>query len=300
MISTRKKYKKKRKSSRKLKTWRYKSRGGNLPSDPKAIIYVLTSSAGFFAVFAFMLRVYLYAKEKKLPFFIENSDWQYTYKDGWHDYFKSLEVFNGQFDVVDRYRHYETTRVPFYKISEMISAIKEVFVLNDDLQKRASDYIQNELNSNYTSLYVRRGDKIDEIPLIPIDKIISQTTIADDGRTIFVQSDDYSVVNDIKGRFPSCKVLSLTQSTATVANNRNLINQSPEQRKAHAEELIVASYITSKAPTGWSYYGSNVGCCIKLLGYENVNLYIDDRYTRENVDKKWGLDIIMSDDRFDK
>ena len=125
----------------------------------------------------------------------------------------------------------------------------------------------------YTSLYVRRGDKIDEMPLISLENILGQTTIRDDGRTLFVQTDDYTVVKDMMSKFPSCKIKTLTKETAGGANNQDMLKWSPEERKAHTEELLISCAVTARAKDGWTYDKSNVGMAIKLLGGDRMHLY---------------------------
>ena len=117
-----------------------------------------------------------------------------------------------------------------------------------------------------------------------------ETTIKDDGSTIFIQADDYSVIKDIKTRFPTCKIMSLTKESANGSNNQHMINWTPEQIKEETEELLCACVISAKANTGWAYNMSNVGVFIKLLGYENIHIYKDDKYSKEEVDNTFNLD----------
>ena len=177
-------------------------------------------------------------------------------------------------------------------VKEYIKALKETFILHDTLQEFIDSYIKNELNNNYTSIFVRRGDKIDEIELISLDKILAQTTIKDDGRTIFVQTDDYSIVNEMKSKFPSCKIKTLTKEIAKGAKNNEMLSWTPEERKEHTDELLQSCVITARANIGWTYHMSNVGTFIKLLGYDTMNIYVDDNHSKESVDKAYNLDHI--------
>jgi hypothetical protein len=253
-----------------------------------AIIYILNSHAGFFSQFGYMLRVYLFAKERNVPFFIEHNNWQYTYKDGWHDYFKTLKVFdnNSKYKNIERYENkaeYTGSEIPLYTIKEYINAIREIFILNDPLQKSINTFIK-DINSKYNSIYVRRGDKQNDGPLPSLDEILVQTSIKDDGTPIFVQTDDYTSVEEIEKKFPSCKIFTLTEKSERGSNNNNLLNVIPDERKKHTESLLKACVITSKSKNGWSYFDSNVGIFIKLLGYNTVHLYINNTITKEKVD----------------
>jgi hypothetical protein len=265
----------------------YKLRGGA----KNAIVFTLNAGAGFFAMYTSLFRTYLYAKRQGTPFFIDHDNWQYTYKDGWHDYMKSFTVF-------DRNEHFDSIeRVPLnprndvmktFTNADLVAAVKETFLLNDDLQAKVDAYVK-DLGA-YTSLYVRRGDKINEMALISLDDILAQTTIKDDGRTIFVQTDDYSVVKDMMAKFPSCKIKTLTKEGAGGAKNTDMVNWSPEERKEHTDELLMSCAITVKAKEGWTYYMSNVGHTLKLLGYDRMHVYTDDKTTKEELEKKYALD----------
>ena len=265
----------------------YKLKGGS----KNAIVFMIKSTVGFFAMYTSLFRTYLYAKRKNTPFFIEHDNWQYTYKNGWHDYCKSLTVLNKDehFDNIERIEiNPRNDIMKTFTVADLIGAVKETFILNDDIQARVDAYVKDL--GKYNSLYVRRGDKAKEMVLISLDAILAQTTLKDDGRTIFVQTDDFSVVKDMMAKFPSCKIKTLTKENASGANNGEMINWSPEQRKEHTEELLMSCAITVRATEGWTYYMSNVGHTIKLLGYEVMNVYTDDKATKEEIKKKYALD----------
>lgn len=233
-----------------------------------------------------------------IPFFFEVNNWQYTYKNGWHDYFKSLKELNKEehFDVIERFENGATNDIMNeFTMADFIDAIKETFVLQDSIQTSIDSYIK-EIGGDYTSLFVRRGDKINEIPLMTLDEILAKTTIKDDGRTIFVQTDDYNVIKDMRSKFPSCKIMTLTKETTFGSNNHDLLNWTPEKRKEHTEELLISSVITARATIGWSYYMSNVGTFIKLLGFNNIHVYIDDKFaSKKEIDNTYRLESKYKD-----
>jgi len=247
---------------------------GNNTNKKTAIVCILHSGCGFFSLFIYLCKVYLFAKEKGLPFFVEHRDWQYMYKKGWHDYFKSLVVFedNGQFNEVKRYESHQENDLKEYPISEYIKCIKEIFVLNDELQSRADDYIK-KIGGAYTALYVRQGDKSKESSLMSLDEIIKYTGITDNGITLFVETDDYTVVENLKKMLPTCNILTLTAKTNRGSSNKEMLKWSPSERKANADELFMACYILSKANKAFSYAHSNVGRFHKLYAYDIVELY---------------------------
>lgn len=263
----------------------------NPPDSTTAIVCVLHPGSGFFSQFFFLCRVYLFAKERGQPFFIEHDNWQYTYKKGWHDYFTTLNIFTGDaaYTEVKRYRGHLAEDIPEYTIQQYIDCIKEIFVLQPSLQARVEEIIEG-IGDEYTSLYIRRGDKANEVALISIDDVLKQTDIQDDGRAIFMKTDDYSVVEEIKNRFPSCAVTSLTPSKKRGADNANMLQWTPEERKEDAEEFLVSAVVFTRAKTGWTYYHSNVGTFHRLSAYNTVKFYLDPKHTMEEVNAVYALD----------
>jgi hypothetical protein len=263
----------------------------------RAVVAVLNSKGGFFAVFFTLVRAYLYSKKQNIPFFVDHDNWTYTFKDGWHDYFKSLAILDKseQFDTIERFENGATNSImDELTVGEIIEGLKEVFVLNDDIENAINAYYK-QIGGDYSSLYVRRGDKITEMPLVPLDNILAQTTITDDGSKIFVQTDDYSVVTDMRKKFPSCEIVTLTKETELGSNNADMVNWTPEQRKEHTEELLKSCVITTKAIIGWTYNMSNVGTFIKLFGYDIMRIYTDDRFNKDLVDMMFSLDTKYKD-----
>jgi len=267
-------------------------RGGNAPI---IVVFELTNSAGFFSTFWFLCKAYLYAKENNWPFFIESTSWQYTYKDGWHDYFKTLTNFKKDQHPpttdIKRYSHNNIGNVPDYSIRRYIdTAIKEIYILNDNIQQIINDKIKEY--GTYKSLYIRRGDKTSE-RIVSTAEILAQTSLKDDGSRIFVQTDDYRAVEEVKAALPSCIVLSIVPKDSVGANNGELSSKPPNIRKAHTEEVLVSNGILLGSTEGWTYSYSNVGAFHKLSGYDKIHLYIDSKSTKESVDKIFQLDSVV-------
>ena len=71
---------------------------------------------------------YIYAKKNKYPFFINSSNWNYKSKDGWHDYFTSLNEYkdDGSPKDIKQFSHVKKHIHDKYKISDYIQVIKEL------------------------------------------------------------------------------------------------------------------------------------------------------------------------------
>jgi len=232
-----------------------------------------------------MCAAYIHAKEIGKPFFIENNKewpWQYTYKNGWHDYFKSLTPYTGHSGNVAIYTHTHPyiSELPFEKYT---SAIKEIFVLNDDLEKRVQEFI-SDMGSPYKAVYIRRGDKVSgpekEMDATNVAELIKTMGIADNDK-LFVMSDDYAVVKEIKGLLPNVKVFTLTPAESNGSVIHDLRAMSTDDMKKHAEELFMSIQICFKAEKAWVDNRSNLGRFIKMGSPNTVVLYPADNGNKD-------------------
>ena len=57
----------------------------------RPIIFRLDESNGFFCLFFLMCNAYIASKKMGSPFYITHLNWCYTYSEGWHDYFITLQ-----------------------------------------------------------------------------------------------------------------------------------------------------------------------------------------------------------------
>lgn len=294
-----KRVKKHKKMLNKHNKLRYK--GGNTStvsesSNKTIVIFTINSSSGFFSMFGFLNTVYIYAIKNNYPLFIEHDNWQYTHNKGWHDYFTTLTVY----DPTDtRYIGYKIERytspsnsalysIPRYSIREHIEASKQIYIHQPHIQEQITN--KRKEYGKYTSLYVRRGDKINETPLMTTQQIIDKTSLLTENQPIFIQTDDYTVVEEIKQLMPNSTVLTETLSTQRGANNRNMLNLSPEERKRDTEQLFISVGILLGGTKIWSYYNSNICMFHKLSEYDKVSIYVDDQYPIEVFNKIYELD----------
>lgn len=252
---------------------------GFKPVHKTAIIFVLKSRAGFFSTFFFLVSAYLYAEEGNYDFFIDHEDWQYTYKEGWHDYFTSLNVWDPslEYDTVLRMHHGDLTYVKHhFKVSELVRVCKIIFKPKLDYYQKAEEFIE-KMDSNYASLYVRRGDKVKgasrEMSELSMYDIVNMTLLESGSKNIFIQTDDYSVVEEIRELIPKAKIFSLTDPSLRGTSQQGITDMNSEDTKKHMEELIVSCLIFVKGTPAWTDHRSNVGRFHKLFMFDTVKLY---------------------------
>ena len=283
----------KRRNTRRGKKIRRKSRRRNKRQrggGGSTVVFSLTSNAGFGSVLGFLAQCYIYAKEKGYSFVVKDDGWQYTYKRGWHDYFKSLQDYDSSasYGHQENYKHASVDGVPKYTLGKFNEAMKEIFLLNDDLMARAQSFIDG-IGGPYVSIYVRRGDKITgtfkEMEAMDMKTLIDGTGIQDGN--VFVMTDDYAVVDEVKKLLPACKIFTMTEEASRGADADALRNNAPDQRKKHAEELFTSIEVFNRGDKGWADNRSNVGRLLKIRNPDKIILYpFDDSSKNIPLDKE--------------
>jgi hypothetical protein len=259
------------------------------PHKKKAVVFVLTSVAGFFSVFFTMTWAYLWARENDYNFYIDQEGWQYTHTHGWHDYFQTLKQwkpeYSEQYDTVQRFdlsiildhkNWPSTVHIPNYSAQTYIDVIPQLFIVKNELQQRVDAYVE-ELGADYISFYVRRGDKVagelKEMDLHPSEQIINDTDLDTSSATIFIQTDDYSEYEFLQKRYPNRRIMTLTKPSQRGSKNSDMREWTPEQRQKETEELLMSVLVFCKGKQGWTDHRSNVGRFHKLFAFNNVSLY---------------------------
>jgi len=248
------------------------------------VIFTLTGTAGFGSVVNFLCQAYIYAKETQQPFYIEHDNWQSTYKDGWHDYFKTLTYYDPtkKGTNITRFKHASMGSTPNYSLAQYRDCIQEIFILNDDLVKRSQDFI-GSIGGQYKSLYLRRGDKIDEGPHKNITDILAATDISDEDN-LFIQTDDYRVIDEIKALKPLVRIYTMTPASADGSYHSKNVALSPEKKRENFEELFISMYVFLKGIRGFSDNNSNMGRFLKMASPETVTLYpIEEGVTLDTI-----------------
>lgn len=243
-----------------------KQRGGG------AVVFGLTNAAGFGSVAHFLTQAHSYAKKNGLKFSLVNDGWQYG---NWNDYFKSFKDSTTEENAI-KFKH--ATSIPRSTFKEHHESIKEFFVLNDDLLKSAEDF-KKTIGAPYKAIYIRRGDKVSgagaEMSAIDIPTLIKTTDIAP-GNKLFVMTDDYSVVEEIKKILPEVNVFTLTPPESRGADIHSILKLDKDAMKKNANELFTSMQVFLGAEKGWVENRSNLGRFLKLASPSTMILYPGD------------------------
>ena len=252
----------------------------------RAVVYKISDASGLFSVFFFLCQAYIYAKEKRADFYLENCPtWQYTYNEGWSDYFTSLHTTQPDqqlpliYKNTESFQHLRVETIPHYSLSRYEQAVKEIYRPSESILKQ-TESIRSGIGSSYTSLYVRRGDKVSgkfkENDIMPVEEILARANIKDDGSTLFIQTDDYTVVEEAMKLIPSCKVITMTPPTAKGSFIEELHGLNPDEKRAHTENLLISIEVFLGGSTCWTDHRSNVGRLQKLLAFDRVHFYDEE------------------------
>jgi hypothetical protein len=266
----------------------------NINNQRIVIFKFMNSENGFYSMFLVLCNAYIYAKKNGYPFFIENDNWKYTYSKGWHDYFITLKEYNNEYNdyEIERYTTEggSVDKLPAYSIKETIEIIKEIYILQPHIINEIE--IKKKEYGEYKSLYIRRGDKKNEITLMNTSDIIKATNLKNIDQTLFIQTDDYTAVEEVKSTLTNSKIVTITPTTHKGSNNNEMISWTPEQRKADTEQLLISVGIFLGGTECWSYFMSNISVFHKLSNYDKVHIYTDGTMTQETVEKKYDLNNI--------
>jgi hypothetical protein len=90
---------------------------------------------------------------------------------------------------------------------------------------------------------------------------------------LFVMSDDYAVVEEMKRLLPGVKVFTLTEPGAKGFSIHRIQKEGAEVRKKEATELFTSVEIFHGGEKGWADNRSNLGRFLKMRDLEKVVLY---------------------------
>jgi len=257
-----------RKNTRRRRTRRQK--GGN----KKIVVFTLTHGAGFGSVFGYLLEAYIYAKSTGNEFRVKNENWQYGPENGWHDFFTTLKPYDpAEKANEENYKHSKSTPGN-YTVRQYNEAIQEVYKPKKEIIDKAEEF-KKSIGGSYVSVHVRRGDKTSgagkEIEPADLPTLVKEWGLKDGN--IFVMSDEYAVVEEIKKLLPLAKIVSLTDEGDRGFSIHRIQKEGAEVRKKEAEKLFTSMEIFHGGEKGWADNHSNLGRFLKLRDLDKVVLY---------------------------
>jgi hypothetical protein len=181
-----------------LRIYNYKNEQFENP-DYDILTTRMDSSSGFFSNLQMKLNHYLYAKKYDLDFNIStHSQWPYTFKDGWTDYFEDVKLVSSKNKEDKKEKEYPgcCNILEHFPLRDYINILPEFYKYNSKTKKLIEDKTK-ELGLNkgeYGAIYIRRGDKlVNETDFNEASKFVD--ILLDkypECNAIFVQTDDYN------------------------------------------------------------------------------------------------------------
>jgi hypothetical protein len=255
-----------------------KQKGGN----KKTVVFTITQKAGFGSGFAFLLEAYIYAKKHGYDFKIKNNNWQYGSEKGWHTFFNSLDAYNSS-KLYEGQENYEHSKSPNgkYTFKDYHDALINVYKPNELILNKAKEFIKT-IGGNYVAIYIRRGDKtfgsIKEMNAISIPDICKDLKI--NNTNVFVMTDDYFAVEEVKNSLPNCKIFTMTQIESKGSYENELQNAEPTLKIKQGEKLFTEIEVFHNAEKGWVDVRSNIGRFLKMRDPDKMHLYPVDTVIR--------------------
>lgn len=251
------------------------------------ITTILSKSAGFYSQLFFLLNHYLYAKNNNLSFKVKSNEWLFKFKNGWEDYFKNIDIKMNNIHDLNNYCFGHHQQIFECTITEYKTAIKEIYVYNDNVYEKIQKIKQQLSLKNYDAIFIRRGDKLSgESNFIDTEKYIDILLSKNPNcHTIFVQTDDYNCYLDVK------------QYVKTKQLNINVITLCKEELKGG---MII--FNCNKSGIEWAVKQHNINKEYISSVLENLrtttsidNLNNEEIY-EHTLDMLIGIDIVLEAD----
>lgn len=240
---------------------------------------------GFFSDSMRLLEAYMICKKNGQKLYVKSDVWLFKHTLGWNDWFTTLPDKTEETlpsvqcgSEVDRH----------FTVLEYKEAMKELFVYQPYLHELAAKVAGDlELGDSYVSIFIRRGDKLLGESIYTPTQAYVDMALSKSPSVIFVQTDDYRVVQEIrelvKGRDASVRVVStcpqekngfflnpvenseirclnyVMEDGSNLVNRGNLnyikstprqkpfIEYTPSEIKEHVEEMLIGLILCQKS-----------------------------------------------------
>lgn len=239
------------------------------------ITFRLTMDTGFFSMVFHLCTAYL---EHGPNILVDSSRWGYG---PWHTFFRSLREGRSIHTLTIRTMHpnYEKWSLGSYR-----QILRKILIPTEILRERIQAMLY-KIDCPYTAIFVRRGDKIvsGEARYIPMSEILSHVTY-NENTVFFVQTDDYTVVEELKTLLPTHTIHSTVPPTKRGSFHHEKYKQvvgtpwmskSPEEAKEETLEMLAGLFVCLNAEQCWTDDTSNVGRFLKLYD-DRVHVYPED------------------------
>lgn len=108
--------------------------------------------------------------------------------------------------------------------------VRFIWNFNPEIQELIDNKLtQIELPDKYIGFHIRRGDKCNESDYIPIEKYFKETEKRTDIRNIFVMTDDFSIIRQLKKEYRGWNIITLCREDEDGYKFKDFYSQSRKQ-----------------------------------------------------------------------
>lgn len=245
-------------------------------------VFMLTMNSGFFCVIFHVCTAYL---EFGTSLLLDSSNWKYG---RWNEYFKTLSEGVGSpvFALGTL-----PLNVAKWTLGDYRTALRTIFRPNARLRYEVKK-VKERIGSPYIAIFVRRGDKIvsGEAEFVPMSDILSYISYKDD-TVFFIQTDDYTVVEEARALLPNHAIHCTVPPTKRGSYHSPKYNQSVSvpwtektdtDARAETLEMLTGLFVCLEAEQCWTDDTSNVGRFLKLYD-DRVRVYPEDYSVNESL-----------------
>lgn len=159
--------------------------------------------------------------------------------------------------------------------------VKMIYRFNEETYAQIISVVNGiNLPAKYISLNIRRGDKDTEFGFVPVSAYIDKARALVDLKDVFILTDDYTVIEDLKGAHTDLKFYTLVQNTERGYVHSDFMKENSQKRKADLIKLFASLEIMAKSSLVVGTYTTNPGLFLgmympgdKFISVQKVSWY---------------------------
>ena len=259
------------------------------------LLYQIAPCCGFYSNYNNMVLAILYCQKHDIEFCLCSKHSNIAYKKGWQDYFLPFcEETDNRYDTMycGRFRpwprkkdwpklaiykthlwlhninlltpdvFWEAHRQPLYPgmVDDCRAIDRRIYRFNESTKREIEKYASTiNLSKPFVSMHIRRGDKVQEAQNTPLDRYFEEATKQTDIRRCFIFSDDYSVIEEAKAKYPEWDIFTITKTEDTGYRHCEFASSSKEVRRERLVYMFANVEIMAKAEYFFGTLSSNMG-----------------------------------------
>lgn len=140
-----------------------------------------------------------------------------------------------------------------------------IYRFNDQTQHEINNIISKlSLKRPYVGLHIRRGDKGTETKFIDHSKYMSRVESTTDIRTIFVATDDFTIIKALEKEYSNWNIFTLEDETNKGNRQKEYDEMSYENKKKRLRRFLASVELLYNSDIFIGTYSSNVGLFLKM------------------------------------